>query len=149
MAEEDVRLLEATAVLHDIGMVCAPDRILDKTGTLTAEERCVLENHPTVGAQIVAGTALSGLAAAIEAHHERWDGTGYPRGLEGEQIPLAARILAVCDAFDGVTGARPYHAARDRRAGIAAISEGIATRFDPRIGEAAVTLLVAEEFDSW
>src|SRR6201994_2498282 len=99
-------------LLHDIGKVAVPDAILYKPEALTDEERALMEQHPLIGAEIVGGVEfLSGAVDVVRSHHERWDGTGYPDGLAGEEIPLAARVFAVADVFDALTTDRPYRPA--------------------------------------
>ncbi len=142
--EATVGRIETAALLHDIGMVCVPDDVLDRPGPLIPQELAIVEQHPLVGAGIVSGTELSSLAPWIVAHHERWDGTGYPSGLVGDATPLEARILGVCDTYDGVTSARPHHAARDWRAGVQVVSKGMGTQFDPVVAERFVALMVGE-----
>ncbi|HYF25634.1 MAG TPA: diguanylate cyclase, partial [Baekduia sp.] len=101
--------VEQVALVHDIGKIAIPDAILRKPGALNADERLIMRQHPVVGAQIVAGVpTLQHLAPAVRAEHERWDGGGYPDGLAGEAIPLASRIVFVCDAFHAMTSERPY-----------------------------------------
>ncbi len=118
-AAEQVR---HAAELHDVGKIAIPDEILRKRGALTPEEWEFIRRHTLIGERIINGApALAPVAALVRASHERWDGTGYPDGLRAEQIPLGARIVAVCDAFDAMTKDRPYRdgmdrAARDRRA---------------------------------
>lgn len=98
------------AMLHDIGKLGMPDRVLNKPGRLTRTERAVVREHPAAGAYVVSQIEeLAHLAPAIRAAHERWDGRGYPDGLAGEDIPVASRITFVCDAYDAMTSERPYH----------------------------------------
>jgi HD-GYP domain-containing protein (c-di-GMP phosphodiesterase class II) len=112
-------------MVHDIGKIGIPDAILRKTGPLSREETEVMKRHPLIGEQIVSGLRTAGsLRAIIRHHHERIDGRGYPDGLAGNQIPLLARIVAVCDAFDAMVSERPYrygyrpeHALEELRAG--------------------------------
>jgi putative nucleotidyltransferase with HDIG domain len=100
---------EQVALLHDVGKVAVPDEILQKPGPLDERERLLIEQHPVVGAKIVRSIAgLAHLAPAIRAGHERWDGSGYPDGLEGDGIPVVSRITFACDAFDAMTSDRPY-----------------------------------------
>ena len=122
-------------LLHDIGKVGIPDVILQKPGPLTLEERRIMEGHAALGAQIIAGVRmLDGHGAAIvRHHHERWDGTGYPDGLAGDRIPLAARIFAVADALDAMTSDRPYRDGGSWDSAIAEIERGAGTQFDPAI----------------
>jgi HD-GYP domain-containing protein (c-di-GMP phosphodiesterase class II) len=109
-SDEEIERLHLAALLHDIGKIGIPESILHKRGTLDEEEQGILRLHPEIGYHILlqAGEAFSDLASIVMAHHERWDGQGYPLGLAGEEIPLAARILAVTDAFDAMTSRRPY-----------------------------------------
>lgn len=101
--------LRIAALLHDIGKIGIPEHILCKKGALTALERRIVEAHPEKGAELLQDmTELEEVSRAIRYHHERWDGRGYPAGLGGGDIPLAARIIAVCDAFDAMTAVRPY-----------------------------------------
>ena len=109
-----VEVIRAAAPLHDVGKIGVPDQILLKVGRLTPEEFAVMKTHTTIGAAILAGGS-SPLVVEAEgialSHHERWDGRGYPNGLEGDEIPLGARIVAVADVFDALTHARPYRPA--------------------------------------
>ncbi len=122
------------AELHDIGKVAIPDAILRKAGPLSGSERAFVEEHTIVGERILlAAPALAPVAALVRASHERWDGTGYPDGLAAEEIPLGARIIAVCDAYDAIRSDRPYRSARGHRAAIAALLDGSGSQFDPRV----------------
>jgi response regulator RpfG family c-di-GMP phosphodiesterase len=105
--------LEYGFILHDVGKIGIADRVLHKPGPLTPQERELIELHPTIGAEILAGVALlQGEGVGIvRSHHERWDGTGYPAGLEGDEIPLGARVFALADALDAMTSDRPYRQA--------------------------------------
>jgi putative two-component system response regulator len=106
-----VELLRLAAPLHDIGKVVIPDQVLRKTGKLTPEERIAMQKHADVGHELLTGSGseLLELAATVAwTHHERWDGSGYPRGLRGEEIPVDGRIVAVADVFDALTSERPY-----------------------------------------
>ncbi len=110
LPEGEVRQLRAAGILHDLGKLVVPQEILDKPGPLTADEWVEVRRHPSVGADILLAVSadLAPLADAVRSHHERWDGSGYPDGRAGEQIPLAGRILAVVDVFDAVTCTRSY-----------------------------------------
>jgi len=106
--------LEAAALLHDTGKIAVPEHILNKPGRLTASEFETMKRHAPIGAQILASIEFPyPVAPIVRHHHENWDGTGYPDGLKGEEIPLGARILSVVDCFDALTSDRPYR--RDGR----------------------------------
>jgi len=137
--------LELGALLHDIGEIRTPDAVLGKPGPLTVEERAVLEAHPAGGVEIIESVPL--LTPAVEvvgSHHERWDGTGYPERLRGDEIPLTARVFAVADALDAMTHDRPHRPALTLGEALEAIREGAGRRFDPRIAEAALALPAGE-----
>jgi ribonuclease P protein subunit RPR2 len=124
-------------LLHDIGKVAMPDAILFKPGALTTEERALMARHPVVGAEIMDGIEfLSEASEVVRSHHERWDGTGYPDGLEREQIPLAARVFAVADVLDALTTDRPYRPRMSLTKARALIVEASGTQFDPSVVEA-------------
>jgi response regulator RpfG family c-di-GMP phosphodiesterase len=135
--------LEYGFLLHDIGKIGVPDAILLKPDRLDPDELGRIQRHVTLGRQILAEIPyLKGTAADIAAaHHERWDGTGYPNHLGGDQIPLAARIFAVVDTFDAITNNRPYRAAQPLESAIAEIRKGSGTQFDPTIVRAFIELL--------
>jgi putative nucleotidyltransferase with HDIG domain len=125
-------------LLHDIGKIGIPDRILSKPGPLDADERRVMETHTTLGAQILAGVGMleeRGIEI-VRHHHERWDGGGYPDRLKGEQIPLAARIFAVADALDAMTSDRPYRPAMPWAAAGRELVAQSGAQFDPAVVEA-------------
>jgi len=128
--------LECAFLLHDIGKVAIPDGILFKAGTLDRREREVMERHPVIGEEIIREISfLEPARSLVRHHHERWDGGGYPDGLSGETIPLAARVFALADALDALTSDRPYRAA----VGIAQAREVLERsvgQFDPDVLEA-------------
>lgn len=132
--------------LHDIGKVGIPESILCKTTPLTELEWVVMRSHPNQGARIVEPIPFMGEAVEIvRSHHERFDGTGYPRGLEGEEIPLAARIFAIADSFDAMTSDRPYRSALSTDEAVAEILAGSGTQFDPVCVEAFEALTAEDE----
>lgn len=134
------------ALLHDVGKIGIPDRILLKPGPLGEEERSTMRRHPEMGASLVGGIAwLRPARALILAHHERYDGAGYPQGLAGATIPLAARIFTVADAFDALTTDRPYHEALSWEEAALKIKDGSGTQFDP---EACVAFLQVP-YEAW
>jgi ribonuclease P protein subunit RPR2 len=126
--------LEFGFLLHDIGKVGIPDAILYKPGPLTENERALMAQHPLIGAEIVRGIDFLGEAAhVVRSHHERWDGAGYPDGLAGERIPLAARVFAVADVLDALTTKRPYRLASPFRVAREMILSEAGRHFDPRV----------------
>jgi response regulator RpfG family c-di-GMP phosphodiesterase len=135
----EAELLRHAAAMHDVGKIGIPDRVLLKAGKLDAEEWELMKTHTTLGAQILSGSRseLLQLAETIAlTHHERWDGSGYPAGLAGEEIPLVGRICAVCDVFDALISERPYKRAWSRREALAEIARGSGSHFDPRLADA-------------
>ena len=140
LGSEFAALIRETAALHDVGKIVIPDSILRKPGPLTDEEFAVMRTHTTVGSEMFGSVAASetiAMAAAIaRSHHERWDGSGYPDGIAGEDIPIAARIVAVADVYDALTSKRPYREAMSDAEAIAMIDAGSGTQFDPRVVEA-------------
>ena len=137
MPEPALPELEFGFLLHDIGKVAIPDAILYKPGALTDEERALMARHPVIGAEIVGEIEfLDEAAEVVRSHHERWDGGGYPDGLAGEQIPLAARVFAVADVLDALTSDRPYRPASPIGTVREMINAESGTQFDPRVVEA-------------
>src|SRR5581483_5338729 len=121
--------------LHDIGMIGVSDSILSKRGSLTQDELDEVREHPLLGERIVASVScLRGIARqVIGAHHERWNGSGYPRRLEAERIPLAARIFALADVFDAMTSEQPWRNAFAPEVALAEIERGSGVLFDPEL----------------
>jgi PAS domain S-box-containing protein len=142
----EAQMLTLAARLHDLGKVAVPDTILQKPGALTKEEWTLMRSHPAVGAGVVSHIpALRPLAPVIRAHHERWDGQGYPDQLAGEAIPLGARILTVVDAYLTMLTDRPYQPARAPAMALAELRRCAGSQFDPRLVEALVQLLLRTE----
>ncbi len=134
LEQEQVEALRAAALLHDIGKLAVPEHIINKPGKLTAEEFEKMKIHPTVGAEILKRISFPyPVVPIVYSHHERWDGTGYPVGLRGEEIPIGARILAVVDCFDALVSDRQYRRALTPDAAMAIISAEAGTGYDPRI----------------
>ena len=124
--------VERAGILHDIGKLAVPDAILSKPAPLTSDEWVEMRRHPDVGYHLLRDVPFLGRAAEIvHAHHERFDGSGYPRGLKGEEIPLGARIFAVVDAYDAMTSDRPYRLARSHEEALEEIRRQAGTQFDP------------------
>lgn len=132
MDEEDLDQLELGALLHDIGKVGVPRNVLLKPQSLTADEWRVMRAHPEIGYRLLSEyPSLSKAAEVVYAHHERFDGGGYPRGLKGDAIPLSARLFAIVDAFDALTSDRSYRAGRPIEAAVEVIRGDMGTHFDP------------------
>jgi len=133
-SEVQLKSLSQGALLHDIGKLAIPDSILSKPGKLTPEEWNTMRGHVQIGYDLVSRIPfLRDAADLVLSHHERYDGTGYPRGLQGEQIPLSARIFAVADAFDAMTSPRPYQATRRVSQAIEEIAVKTGRQFDPQV----------------
>ncbi|MEI7883831.1 MAG: HD domain-containing phosphohydrolase [Clostridia bacterium] len=136
LTEDQLSDLELLSTLHDIGKMSIDRNILDKAGKLTEEEWIEMKKHPEVGYRIAQATSeLIPIAKYILCHHERWDGTGYPQGLRGEEIPLLSRILTVVDSYDAMTSRRTYRTAFSKEEAIAEIIGNLGTQFDPKIGK--------------
>jgi HD-GYP domain-containing protein (c-di-GMP phosphodiesterase class II) len=137
LTPEEKRQLTLAAILHDIGKVGITDHILDKNGVLTVEEMEIIRDHPRAGAEIVGHIKqLQPIIPGIKYHHEHYDGSGYPEGLVGEEIPLIARIIAVADSYDAIIHDRSYQKGMSKSEAVAEIAENVGTQFDPRIVEA-------------
>jgi PAS domain S-box-containing protein len=139
LARDRALLLRTAAPMHDVGKVATPDKVLQKAGPLTPDERKEMERHTTVGYEILTDSEseLLQLAATIAlTHHERWDGAGYPRGLAGEEIPIEGRITAVADVFDALLSDRCYRSALSVNDAVEVIREGRGTHFDPQVVDA-------------
>jgi len=142
--------LEYGFLLHDIGKIGVPDGILLKPGPLDDQERGRMQTHVTLGEHILADIPfLNGVARQIAvAHHERWDGTGYPNRLSGEEIPLAARIFSIIDSFDAMTSDRPYRSAQPVESALTEIRRQAGTQFDPTLAEVFVAMVREREAQS-
>jgi putative two-component system response regulator len=141
-------LIQRAATMHDLGKIGIPDDILLKRGTLTPEEFDVMKTHTLIGAGILSGgySDLTRMAELIATtHHERWDGSGYPQGLEGEAIPIAGRIVALADAFDALTHKRPYKKPWTVKEAVAEVQRQAGKQFDPKIVEAFSGLQATKE----
>lgn len=142
LESKEVARIGMAALLHDIGKVAIPDRLLQKSGPLTSHEQPLLQEHAVLGAQILeASPFLSDLMPAVRHHHERWDGSGYPDHLNGKDIPLAARIIAVAEAYDFMSREHRYQARRSPEEIAAELHRGMGTQFDPLIVQAFLEVL--------
>jgi diguanylate cyclase (GGDEF)-like protein len=133
--EPRVRLLESAALMHDVGKIGIPDDILRKPGKLDDDEYTRVAEHPALGERILSSTSQRQVLPWVRHHHERWDGTGYPDRLRAIEIPLEARILSVCDAFDAMVSDRPYRPALSIEEAVAELEAGMGTQFDPSVVE--------------
>ena len=134
LTDAELRMLQYAAVLHDIGKIGIPGNILNKPEALTREEFETMAQHTIIGERIISRIDyLVPIARIIRSAHERWDGTGYPDGYRGDEIPLASRILLVCDAFDAMTTDRPYRAALPIDSALRELGGHAGTQFDPRV----------------
>jgi HD-GYP domain-containing protein (c-di-GMP phosphodiesterase class II) len=125
------------AELHDVGKIAVPDAILSKPAALDAHERAIVERHCEVGERILAAApAMGQVANLVRASHERFDGAGYPDGQSGDDIPLGARIIAVCDAYQAMTADRPYSEALSSQEAIAELRRESGGQFDPKVVDA-------------
>jgi response regulator RpfG family c-di-GMP phosphodiesterase len=134
---QEMKALEFGSLLHDIGKIGVPDAILRKPAKLTDEEWILMREHPMHGQQILRGIKfLNGAARVVAQHHEKWDGSGYPLGLVGEDVDICARIFSVADAFDAITSDRVYRKGRSYEAAAAELDEWSGRQFDPKVVEA-------------
>ncbi|MFL5805704.1 MAG: HD-GYP domain-containing protein [Roseiflexaceae bacterium] len=141
---DDVRAVRYGGILHDIGKIGVSEAILLKPGSLSDDEIVQLRRHPEIGARIVSQMRFAReVGPIILAHHERWDGGGYPHGLRAEEIPIGARIITVVDAYDAMTTNRPYRAALDSDQAVRRLRAGRGTQFDPNVLDVFLALLHA------
>ena len=144
LPEAEAETLLHAAPMHDIGKIGIPDRVLQKPGKLDAEEWAIMRRHPEIGHGIIGGhrSALLKMAAEVAlTHHEKWDGSGYPRGLRGEAIPQTGRIVAVADVFDALTSVRPYKPAWPVEAAVGELIKCSGAHFEPRVVDAFLARL--------
>jgi two-component system cell cycle response regulator len=145
MGPEGLDEVARAAELHDVGKIAVPDAILDKPGPLDPVEWSFMRRHPLIGERILlAAPALRPVARLVRSSHERWDGGGYPDGLRGDEIPLGARVVAVCDAFDAMTTERPYREPISEVEAIRELRQCAGTQFDPMVVEAFCRVLSRE-----
>jgi putative two-component system response regulator len=146
MSDAEAEDLLHAAPMHDVGKIGIPDRILQKPGPLDPDEWKVMQGHPVIGAEIIGEHAPGMLALARSialTHHEKWDGSGYPRGLAGEQIPIEGRIVAIADVFDALTSVRPYKKAWTEADAIVYLREQKGKHFDPALVDLFIEQLPA------
>ena len=139
----ELETVELSGLLHDVGKIAVPDAILNKPGRLTPEEFEEMKKHPAHGARILGNIQAASVLAVlpgVKYHHEKWDGTGYPEGIRGEDIPLLARLLGVADVFDALTSARSYRPAMSMETAVGIIRQDAGTHFDPALSDLVVRL---------
>jgi HD-GYP domain-containing protein (c-di-GMP phosphodiesterase class II) len=130
---ETVSHLQLAGLLHDLGKIGLADSILKAPRKLTEEEFAIVKRHPEFGHSLLDGLGIETVEDWVLHHHEHWDGSGYPHGLSGEEIPLGARIVLVADAFEAMTADRPYRQAQSREAALAELRDKAGTQFDPTV----------------
>ena len=140
---DEVECLRMSASLHDVGKIRIPNDVLHKAGALTAEERTLIEEHPALGAEMVASMHNPGVVDAVRHHHERWDGCGYPDGIAGTDIPLWARVIAVADSYDAIRSNRAYRRGASRDEAVLVLNDECGHQFDPVVVEAFLKTLPA------
>ncbi len=144
LSPDDVSKVSTAALLHDIGKIGVPDKVLNKKGKLNREDWEAIKSHPRLGANIVSNVPnLVPCVSSILHHHERWDGGGYPEGLKGEEIPIEARILAIADSFEAMTSARPYRPALSLEEVLKELRQCAGLQFDPKLAEVFIGLVEA------
>jgi len=146
--KDDANQMKIAGLILDIGKIGIDEKILNKAGILTDVERKEIEKHPEIGWSVLSSTnEFSELAQFVLAHHERWDGGGYPNGLKGEEIPIEARIITVADAYDAMTSERSYRNGVTKEEAIKELKRCSGTHFDPEIVEVFVNQVLTYNSD--
>jgi two-component system, cell cycle response regulator len=147
MRDEALHAVVRAAELHDVGKVLVPDVILNKPGPLTEDELALMRRHAIAGYLILTeSTEPAPIAVLVRSSHERWDGSGYPDGLRGEDIPLGGRIITICDAYDAMTHERPYRPARPAAEALDELRLGAGVRYDSRLVAAFIAAIGASAY---
>lgn len=147
MTEDKIKELEMIGLLHDIGKVAIPDHVLEKEGPLTSSELKEMKKHPEIGYRILSTiNEKSKIAEYVLYHHERYDGKGYPKGLQGEEIPLISRIIAIADAYDAMISDRPYRKALSKETAAKEIIKNSGTQFDPKLSKIFIENILLEKY---
>jgi putative two-component system response regulator len=142
LAPSEVRAVRYGGILHDIGKIGVDEAIIRKPGPLTPDEIVQMRRHPEIGAQIISKMRFAReVAPIISGHHEYWNGSGYPLGLSGEDIPIGARIITIVDAYDAMTTDRPYRAALSGEEVVRRLTDGRGTQFDPEMLDVFLSLI--------
>jgi HD-GYP domain-containing protein (c-di-GMP phosphodiesterase class II) len=149
LSEKNIEDYKTACMFHDIGMIAIDQSILKKAEKLNQEEWEEIRRHPEVGYRILnAVPDFAEIAEYVLAHHERWDGQGYPKGLKGEEIPYIARLIAIAGAYDAMTSARPYRKALSEDAAIDELIKNAGTQFDPDIARIFIEKVLGRKWDS-
>ena len=144
LSRDEIAAVRLGAILHDVGKIGIPDRILRQSMALTEDEMAWMRRHPQIGADIIGPVeGLHHVAPLIRHHHEKWDGTGYPKGLKGDEIPLGSRIISVADAYNAMTSDRPYRDAMPSRVARLRLAQAVETQFDTSVVAAFEAILAA------
>jgi len=141
---EECEVISTASALHDVGKIGIPDHILQKPGKLDPDEWEIMKTHTTIGVELLSGSSSKFIQMGEEialTHHEKWDGTGYPRGLKGENIPMVGRICGLCDVFDALTSKRPYKEAWPIDEAVEEIKKGSGSHFDPHVTDCFLNVL--------
>jgi len=147
LEEDDLQALKTAAMFHDIGKISIPDEILNKPGRLSKEEFEIMKTHTDIGYEILrAADEYSELAIHASSHHERYDGTGYPRGLKGHQIPEFSRIICICDAYEAMTSDRAYRERMSDEYAVSEIIKNAGKQFDPKLAEIFVKKVLQKKW---
>ncbi|HEY9288289.1 MAG TPA: HD domain-containing phosphohydrolase [Candidatus Dormibacteraeota bacterium] len=145
LSRDEVAAVRLGAILHDVGKIGIPDRILRQSMALTEDEMAWMRRHPQIGADIIGPVeGLHHVAPLIRHHHEKWDGTGYPKGMKGDEIPLGSRIIAVADAFEAMVADRIYRPSLGLSKALEEIKSGRGSHFDPRVVDAFLDLIATD-----
>jgi HD-GYP domain-containing protein (c-di-GMP phosphodiesterase class II) len=149
LSQGEIEKVDIAARVHDIGKIAVPDSILLKTGTLNAEEWALMKRHPVISAELIEGLEIyKPVANAVRHEHEHWNGSGYPNGLKGDQIPLIARIITAADIYNALSTDRPYRKAFSHEKTIEMIKEMKSADLDPVVADALLRVLDSLENES-
>lgn len=144
LSQQQVEQIRVAGLLHDVGTLSIPSDLLNKPGRYNADERQIINQHAVLGAQLLRPIrALRDICEILENHHERWDGTGYPRGLKGEEIPLAARIVSIVDSYHAMISDRPYRAALTKEQAVQTLRDGAGSQWDPFLVDIFIAVLAS------
>jgi diguanylate cyclase (GGDEF)-like protein/putative nucleotidyltransferase with HDIG domain len=147
LGEEQLRVVEIAAMLHDVGQIALSDELV--FGPFTPSKRIAAREHAVLGAQLAESVGMDGVSPAVRSHHERWDGGGYPDGLSGDEIPIESRIIALADAYDGMTSGRRSGISMSRAAALQEIDHALGARFDPLLTEEFIRVVGAISSLGW